>query len=142
RKFVRYSTKDGLRIIIIGADEFAQATSERLRTSVVAPCKTVAFVRIPGQTVRMETSVPVFDLEQLMSQNLKPFADDLVIAASPEALQILTGLIAKLKDLAIPIRFCLDFGADVKVRERFFRIGGTHLLDVEIAPAETISSVI
>jgi Undecaprenyl-phosphate glucose phosphotransferase len=142
RKFVRYSTKDGLRIVIIGADEFAQATSERLRTSVVAPCKTVAFVRIPGQTVRIETGVPVFDLEQLMSQNLKPFADDLVIAASPEALPILTGLIAKLKDLAIPIRFCLDFGADVKVRERFFQIGGTHLLDVEIAPAETISYVI
>src|SRR5208337_4536768 len=55
---------------------------------------------------------------------------------------ILSQMIRQLKELAIPIRFCLDFGADVKVRERFFRIGGTHILDVQIAPSETISYVI
>ena len=65
-----------------------------------------------------------------------------MIAASPEVLPILSRLIRQLKELAIPIRFCLDFGADVKVRERFFRIGGTHILDVQIAPSETISYVI
>lgn len=131
-----------LRIIIIGADAFAQQTSERLKGSIVAPCETVAFVRLPGQTVNVQAGVPVFELEQLMSHNIRHFANDMVMAASPEMLPILSKLIGQLKGLAIPIRFCLDFGENVRVRERFFRIGGTHILDVQIAPSETISYVI
>jgi Undecaprenyl-phosphate glucose phosphotransferase len=142
--FVKHSGKQGLRIIIIGADAFAQATSERLKHSIVTPCETVAFVRIPGQQVQVnvKSGVPVFELDQLMSHNIQHFANDMVIAASPETLPILSKLISQLKGLAIPIRFCLDFGTDVKVRERFFRIGGSHILDVEIAPSETISYVL
>jgi exopolysaccharide biosynthesis polyprenyl glycosylphosphotransferase len=102
----------------------------------------VAFVRIPGQQAEVEAGVPVFELEQLMSRNLKQFASDVVIAASAEMLPMLSTMIGRLKDLAIPIRFCLDFGPDVKVRERFFRIGGTHMLDVHIAPSETISYIV
>jgi Undecaprenyl-phosphate glucose phosphotransferase len=144
RKIVKYagSQRKRLRIVIVGADGFAQKTSERLRNSTIAPCEIAAFVRIPGQPVNVEAGVPIFELEQLMSQNIKHFANDMVIAASPEMLPILAKLIDQLKGLAIPIRFCLDFGADVKVRERFFRIGGTHMVDVHIAPSETISYVI
>jgi Undecaprenyl-phosphate glucose phosphotransferase len=144
RNIVKHSGKqwERLRIIIIGADTFAQQTSERLKNSSVTPCQTVAFVRIPGQAVSVCGDVPVFELEQLMSKNLKHFANDMVLALSPEMLPILSRLIDQLKDLAIPIRFCLDFGVDVKVRERFFRIGGTHMLDVHIAPSETISYIV
>lgn len=132
-----------LRIIMIGADDFARRTSEKLRNSAVAPCETVAFVRIPGQTASVAADgIPVFEMEQLMGRNLKHFANDMVLAISPEMLPILSGLIGQLKDLAIPIRFCMDFGSDVQVGERFFRIGGTHMLDVHIAPSETISYII
>jgi Undecaprenyl-phosphate glucose phosphotransferase len=132
-----------LRVVIIGADEFAQQTSERLKKCVVMPCETVAFVRIPGQPLTVaESGVPVFELERLMGRQIERFADDIVIAASPEVLPILSGLIRQLSELAVPIRFCLDFGADVKVRDRFFRLGGSHILDVQIAPSETISYVI
>jgi Undecaprenyl-phosphate glucose phosphotransferase len=144
RKIVKYAgnQRKRLRVIIVGADVFAQKTSERLKSSTIAPCEIAAFVRIPGQPVNVAAGVPVFELEQLRSQNIRHFANDMVIAASPEMLPILAKLIDQLKDLAIPIRFCLDFGADVKVRERFFRIGGTHMVDVHIAPSETISYVI
>ena len=144
RNMVKRSSRqvERLRIIVVGADAFAQQTSERLRNSVVTPCETVAFVRVPGQTVSVESGIPVFELGQLTSHHIKHLADDMVIAASPEVLRILSRLIGQLKDLAIPIRFCLDLGAGVRVRDRFFRIGGTHILDVQIAPAETISYVI
>jgi Undecaprenyl-phosphate glucose phosphotransferase len=144
RHLVKHSSKqvERLRVIIIGADEFAQQTSERLQDSVVTPCETVAFVRISGQPVRVDPGIPIFELDRLVGHNIKHFADDIVIAASPEVLPILSPLIRQLKQLAIPIRFCLDFGADVKVGERFFRVGGTHILDVQIAPSETISYVI
>jgi Undecaprenyl-phosphate glucose phosphotransferase len=144
RHMVKHSSKqvERLRVIMIGADDFALQTSQRLYDSVVTPCETVAFVRIPGQPVSVGAGVPVFELDRLMGKHIKHFADDIVIAASPEVLPILSRLIRQLKELAIPIRFCLDFGADVKVRERFFRIGGTHILDVQIAPSETISYVI
>jgi exopolysaccharide biosynthesis polyprenyl glycosylphosphotransferase len=128
---------------MIGADDFARKTSERLRNSWVAPCKTVAFVRIPGQTTSVAADgVPVLEMEQVMSRNLKLLADNMVLAVSPEILPLLSGLISHLKGLAIPIRFCMDFGPDVRVGERFFRIGGTHMLDVCIAPSETISYII
>jgi Undecaprenyl-phosphate glucose phosphotransferase len=141
---IRRSAEDGerIRIIVIGSDAFARETAERLRTNAIAPCQTVAFVRIPGQSIDVDGRVPVFELEQLMKKNLKNFASDVVIAASAEMLPMLSQMIDQLKDLAIPIRFCLDFGPHVKVRERFFRLGGTHMLDVHIAPSETISYVV
>jgi len=131
-----------LRIIIVGTDAFAQRTSEELKRSVVAPCETVAFVRIPGQPVNAAADVPVFELAQLMNQNMKHFANDIVIAVSQEILPVISKLIKQLRVLAIPIRLILDFGEELKVRDRFFRIGGTNLLDVHIAPSETISYVI
>jgi Undecaprenyl-phosphate glucose phosphotransferase len=145
RSIVKHSGQqlNRVRIIMIGADDFARKTSERLRNSKVAPCKTVAFVRIPGQTTSaVEDGVPVLEMEQVMSRNLKHLADNMVLVVSPEILPLLSGLIGQLKDLAIPIRFCMDFGTDVRVGERFFRIGGTHMLDVCIAPSETISYII
>jgi Undecaprenyl-phosphate glucose phosphotransferase len=144
RNLVRHAGKQGarLRIIIVGADAFAQRTSERLKNSVVAPCETVAFVCVPGQRVCVEPGIPVFELDQLMNQNIKHFANDMVIAVSPEILPIISKLTDRLKDLAIPIRIILDFGAELKVRDRFFRIGGTNMLDVHIAPSETMSYVI
>jgi Undecaprenyl-phosphate glucose phosphotransferase len=144
RTIVKHSgeQRERVRIIVIGADRFAQQISEKLKSSAVSPCETVAFVRIPGQRVSVDEGVPVFELEQIMSKNIKHMANDLVLAASPEMLPDVSSLIERLKDLAIPIRFCLDFGSSVKVMERFYRIGGTHMLDVQIAPSETISYVI
>jgi Undecaprenyl-phosphate glucose phosphotransferase len=145
RHLVKHSGQhvERLRVIIIGADEFAQKTSGRLKDCVMMPCETVAFVRIPGQqTSASESGAPVFELERLMAQKIKYVADEIVIAASPEVMPILSGLIRQLRELAVPIRFCLDFGADVKVRDRVFRLGETHILDVQIAPSETLSYVI
>ena len=65
----------------------------------MAPCETVAFVRLPGQRVNVEGNVPVFELEQLMSHNIRHFANDMVMAASPEMLPILSKLIRQLKGL-------------------------------------------
>jgi Undecaprenyl-phosphate glucose phosphotransferase len=134
--------REPVRVIIIGADAFAQKTADNLRQSALAPCRTVAFVRIPGQRVDVRDNVPVFELEQLVCKNIRHFANDMVIAVAPEIWPTISKLIEQLKDLAIPIRLSLDFGPDVKVRDRFFRIGGTHMLDVHIAPSETISYVI
>jgi len=144
QSIVRRTAKNGdqIRIIVVGTDAFAQDTAERLKHSTIAPCQTVAFVRIPGQRAEVKSGVPVLELDQLMSKNLKSFASDVVIAASAEMLPMLAQMIERFKDLAIPIRLCFDFGPDVTVRERFFRIGGTHMLDVHIAPSETISYVI
>ena len=135
-----------LRIVIVGADEFARQTSRRLMNCEVMSCRTVAFVRIPGAAAaavnEADTEVPVFDLDWLMGRRIKHFADDIVIAASPEVLPLLSGLIRQLRDLAVPIRFCLDLGAEVRVQDRFVRLDGTHVLDVQIAPSETMGYLV
>jgi FlaA1/EpsC-like NDP-sugar epimerase len=58
RSIVRRSAKrrEQIRVIIVGADAFAQETSERLKNCAVAPCETVAFVRMPGQGRRISDS--------------------------------------------------------------------------------------
>ena len=145
RHLIRRSSaqRQPLRVAIVGVDEFARQTSRRLTNCEVMPCRTVAFVRIPGQPVsEAEAEVPVFDLEWLMRRRVKNFADDIVIAASPEVLPLLSGLIRQLRDLAVPIRFCLDLGAEVRVQDRFFRLGGTHVLDVQVAPSETVGYLV
>jgi Undecaprenyl-phosphate glucose phosphotransferase len=132
-----------LRVVIVGADDFALQTSRRLKNCEVMPCQTVAFVRVPGQAVStQEPGAPVFELEGLLSRRVKNFADDIVIAASSEVLPMLSDLIRQLKDLAVPIRFCLDLGENVRVQDRFFHLGGTHILDVQVAPSETIRYLI
>ncbi|PSH03648.1 MAG: undecaprenyl-phosphate glucose phosphotransferase [Acidobacteria bacterium] len=141
---VRYADKqqERLRVIVVGADAFAQKTANNLKHSAWAQCETVAFVRIPGQRIEVEDDVPVLELDELTYKNITHFANDMVIAVAPEILPAMSNLIEQLKGLAIPIRLSLDFGQNVKVRDRFFRIGGTHMLDVRIAPSETISYVV
>jgi len=132
-----------LHVVIVGADEFACKTSEALKNSLVMPCETVAFVHVPGQqTAVTDPEVPVYELDQLKGEQIRQFADDVVIAGSPAVLPILSGLIRQLRTLAVPIRVCMDFGSDVKVRDRCFRLGAAHILDVQIAPSETINYVI
>ena len=145
RSLLRNSGKDveRLRVVIIGADEFAQQTSDALKNSLVMPCDTLAFVRIPGQEPSLtESEVPVYELEELKGEKIKRLADDIVIAGSPAVLSSVSGLIRQLRTFAVPIRVCMDFGGDVKVRDRCFRLGGAHILDVLIAPSETLSYVI
>jgi Undecaprenyl-phosphate glucose phosphotransferase len=134
--------RERLRIVVVGTDPFAQMTSRRLWDSVVAPCETVAFVRLPGQTHLVAEGIPVFDLEQLVDRSVNNFADDIVIAVSQESLPILSDLVRQLRQVAIPIRLLMDFGPELEVRERVFRIGETHMLDVHFAPSETISYIV
>lgn len=130
------------RVAIVGTDPFALRTAQRLASSNIAPCETVAFVRVPGQPMDALPGVPVYELDNLLTRNLQNFVDDVVIAVSPQTLPILSGLVKELKDLAVPIRLIFDFGGDLAVRDRLFRIGGTSMLDVQIAPTETIGYVI
>jgi len=131
-----------LRVIMVGVDCFAQETSERLARSRVAPCKTVAFVRLPGQENEVPEDVPVFDVDQFMRHSLQSFADDIVIGVTPESLSGISELVKKLRKHAIPIRLIMNFGPELEVREQFFRIAGTSMLDVKIAPSELMSYVI
>jgi Undecaprenyl-phosphate glucose phosphotransferase len=132
-----------VRVVMVGADDFARRAAERLTSSRLVPCKMVAFVRIPGQQeAPADEAVPVLELDWLLDCDMRHFADDIVIAGSPQALAILSGLIERLRELAVPIRFCIDFGSDVKVRDRLIRLDGTHILDVQVAPSETVSYLV
>ncbi len=143
RRIIRLSSgQERTRVAIVGTDAFALRTAQRLACSNIAPCETVAFVRVPGQPMDAMPGVPVYELDELLTRNLRNFADDVVIAVSPETLPILSRLVTELKALAVPIRLILDFGSDLTVRDRLFRIGGTSMLDVHIAPTETIGYVI
>jgi Undecaprenyl-phosphate glucose phosphotransferase len=134
--------RGGVRVIVVGTDTFALEFSRRLQGDEYAPCETVAFVRVPGQRVEFETEIPIYEVEQLSGLNLAGFANNMVIAASPQMFPNMSGLIADLEKLALPIQLSMNLGAERRVNDRVFKIGGLQLLDLHIAPAETMHYVV
>jgi Undecaprenyl-phosphate glucose phosphotransferase len=144
QRLVRHAAtkRGGVRVIVVGTDLFAQEFSQRLQRDEFAPCKTVAFVRIPGQEPEFETELPIYDVAQLARLNLASFANDVIIAASPAVIPNISGLIADLERLALPIQLTLNLGSEMQVNDQVFKIGGTQMLNLRIAPAETINYLI
>ena len=144
KRLVRHSTtkRGRVRVIVVGVDAFALEFSRRLARDEFAPCETVAFVRIPGQEAEFETEIPMYDVGQLARLRLAGFANNLIIAASPEASPNMPELISDLERLALPIQLAMNLGPGRRVNDRIFKIGGMQLLDLRIGAAETISYVI
>ena len=59
------------RILIVGADRFARDAAIRLQRLSFAPCRVMAYVRLPGQEVAVDTS-PVYDLGEVAAWLLPP----------------------------------------------------------------------
>ncbi len=131
-----------VRVLVVGTTEFARQISERLATGTYSNCFTVAFVHLPGEERQTPDGVPVLELDELLLRNIRDFADDVVIAVSPQTMPHLKDVVEQLKGLALPIRLMLDFGGELPLGDRLFHVGSASLLDVPLAPAETISYVV
>ena len=127
-----------IRILMIGADEFAERVAGRLMAGQVMPCRVVGFVRLHGQAAAIQDE-PVYeidDIDKLTSQN----GIDEIILAMPLARYAEIPVLMRILDpLCVPVRSILDFGDDVFVRERLFDFGGILMLDLHSTPAESVT---
>jgi exopolysaccharide biosynthesis polyprenyl glycosylphosphotransferase len=130
-----------VRLLVVGTSDFARRTSERMGEGCYASCFTVGFVHLPGEERRTPAGIPVLEMEELLTRNIRDFADEVVIASTSQTMPELLGLVERLKGLALPVRLGLDLG-DLPLGDRLFQVGSASLLDVPMAPSETIPYVV
>lgn len=125
------------RLLMIGADQFAEEAARRLQRLSFAHCQICGFVRVPGQ----QSSVldrRVFELEQLGSLNEKHRIQEAVIALPPAQFYQIPTIIKTLSQLCLPARALVDLGEGVIVRERLFQLGNIQMLNLNSVPTESL----
>ena len=129
------------RLLVVGADEYAEQALQSLLQSMVIPCNVAGFVRLPGQTPSPACS-PLLELEELESMAVEPRADDVLIAVPLPRLAETSSIVRKLERLSVPVRAILDLGPGISFRNTLFHSGDTTLLDLQATPSEAITYTI
>jgi len=129
------------RLLVIGADTYAEQALEALLRSMVIPCSVAGFVRLPEQTVSPACN-PLLELDDLERSPLYPRADDVLIAVPLHRLAETTSVVRKLEHLSVPVRAILDLGPGISFRNTLFHTGDTTLLDLKATPSEAVAYTI
>jgi Undecaprenyl-phosphate glucose phosphotransferase len=129
-----------IRVLVIGADEFASRAAESLSTGTVIPCEIVGFVRLPGQ--RPQCDGQILELHEVARKNVLDGVDEITIAAPPSMFAELPNIMRDLERACVPIRAILDFGEGNIVRDHIFQVNGLHLLDLHRNPTESLSYIL
>jgi len=132
-----YST----RILIVGADQFANRAAETLARGLVLPCTIAGYVRLPGQEPAVSSS-PLIELDQVEELASESKIDDVVIALPPGQLGELPSVLGRLERLSVPVRAVLDLGQGVVIREALFDVGGVPMLDLRVTPSESAAYLV
>jgi Undecaprenyl-phosphate glucose phosphotransferase len=133
----RRNENRSVRVLVVGADEFAGKVARRLVDGQVMPCTIAGFVRLPGQEVRAEGR-PVFEMEEASKLALGNGIDDIVVAIPPGRFGELPEIATKFEPLCVPQRAVLDLGEGVSIREKVFDFGGIPMLDLRATPADSV----
>jgi Undecaprenyl-phosphate glucose phosphotransferase len=126
-----------IRILIVGADQFARDAAIRLQRLSFAPCQVVAYVRLPGQELA-ELDVRIYDLDDLGGLHAGDGIDEAVMAIHPAQFSMIPQVIKELEKLSVPARAIVDLGEGIVVRERLFQLGRMQMLDLTTTPAELL----
>lgn len=126
------------RILIVGADEYAERAAQSLLNSLVMPSSVIGYVRLSWQP-EVARSATVLELDSLTNPALRPEVDDIVIAVPPAHMAEVHDIAARLESLCVPIRAVLDLGAGITARDAIFQAGEVTLLDLRTSPSESIS---
>lgn len=136
-----YVRRRSIRLLIIGADDWAASSTHKLLAGQVMPCSVVGYVCLPGQIIST-LNAPVYEFSQLKELAIRNGIDDVVVALPPERFGELPEVLANLKCFCVPVRAIMEFGQSLTVRDKLFNFGGSLLLDLEATPAESIKYLI
>jgi Undecaprenyl-phosphate glucose phosphotransferase len=125
------------RLLIVGADQFARDSANRLKRLSFAPCVIAAHVRLPEQKVSV-TGSRIYELGQLGMLTSEHGLDEAVIAIHPAQFSQIPKIIKALEHLCLPARAVVDLGEGVVVREKLFQLGNIQMLDLTSTPTESL----
>lgn len=131
----RGARRRAVPVLVVGTDDYAKQTAEKLSRMPFAKSQVVAHLQIPGQNVAV-TDVPVYELTDLGNGTMPSF-DEVIIAVQPSRLCSLSEIVSRIELLCVPIRAILDLGDLPLVRDRIFQFGDVQMLDLSSSPLET-----
>jgi Undecaprenyl-phosphate glucose phosphotransferase len=142
RKLIRQHSGRRLpvRVVIVGTDHLARRAARRLRRAPLVPCCVVAYVRLPGQEIRVHDA-PVRDFDAVSSLEATEL-DDIILAVPLEEVKELPNMIASLQRLCRPIRAVVDIGDRLVIRDRMWQFGRLQLIDLASTCSESLQYVI
>ncbi len=129
------------RVLIVGADQFAEQKAREVLERMVMPCTVVGFVRLPEQEVAVQ-GYPVFELGEREIQDLRTEIDDVIIALPLARFGELPAIQEKLEPLCVPVRAILDLGKGVVIRDALFDFEGIPMVDLRATPSESVMYMI
>jgi Undecaprenyl-phosphate glucose phosphotransferase len=124
-----------IRILIVGADEFARDAALRLQRLSLAPCEVVGFAPLPGQVPSQ--GMHLYELSEISKLHPGNGIDEAVVAVHPAQFSQIPEILATLGKLCVPIRAIIDLGEGIVVRERLFQVGRMQMLDLTATPADS-----
>lgn len=126
-----------VRMLIIGADQFAANAAGRLQRLSFSPCAVAGYVRLPGQEIFAKGS-RIFEFEQLHLLGASHGIDEALIAIHPAQFSQIPKIMPILNQLCLPARAIVDLGEGVVVKDKLFQLGNMQMLDLTSTPTESL----
>jgi len=130
-----FISQGGIRLLIIGTDDFAWRIARRLCATNFVGCRVEAYVRLPEQPVVVK-GAPILSVDDLKSLDPGQI-DDIIIALPPSRLAEIPEITCLVRSLCRPIRAVMDLGEGLFVRDQVFQFGRLQMLNLETTPAES-----
>ncbi|HXZ33149.1 MAG TPA: undecaprenyl-phosphate glucose phosphotransferase [Terriglobales bacterium] len=130
----------GVRVLIIGADDFAARTARDLVDREFQALQIVGFVQLPGQNPKVKGRVYEMDgIANLMAGNQ---IDDVVLALPASRLHEMSTILENVQHLGVPVRVVLDLGDQPPTSDRLVNINGVWMVSVCQSPTESVMYMI
>jgi Undecaprenyl-phosphate glucose phosphotransferase len=130
----------GIRVLIIGADGFAERTARNLVDREFQALQIAGFVRLPGQNVKVKGTVHEMDaISNIVVSNQ---IDDIVLALSAARSHEMPQIMQKVQHLGVPVRVVLDLGEQPPTSDRLVNINGVWMVSVCHSPIESVMYMI
>src|SRR5277367_1945010 len=129
-----------IRVLIIGADEFAARTARCLADREFRGVEIAGFVRLPGQHVSVDGVV--CEMEGIGNMVAGNRIDDVVLALPAARLHELSQILEKVEHVGIPVRAVLDFGDQPPTSDRLLNVNGVWMVSVCHTPTESVMYMI
>ncbi|SPE25603.1 Undecaprenyl-phosphate glucose phosphotransferase [Acidobacteriia bacterium SbA2] len=129
-----------VRVLIVGADEFAERTARSLVDREFKGVEIAGFVRLQGQNAKVKGIV--CDLDSIGDIVAGNRIDDVVLALPAPRLHELPTILEKVQHFGAPVRAVLDLGDQPPTSDRLLNVNGVWMVNVCHTPTESIMYMI
>lgn len=136
----RSRNSGSIRVLIVGADQFARRVASRLVDRDFHCVEIVGFVRLPDQQVEVDGTV--CELSNISNMVAGSRIDDVVLALPARSSHHLSQILEEVQHIGVPVRTALDLGEQPPTSDRLLNINGVWMVNICHTPTESVMYMI